>query len=143
MIKILTKHLIVRYLISGVTSASINLLIFSIFFYIFSVHYIVSNVIAFSVAFFVSLVLQKFWTFRDHSTDKMHIQGTLYLFSSLFGLLINTTVLYICVDFFGFLPIIGVIVAGVATALCTFQISRRFIFNQKSNETLSIHTEDR
>jgi putative flippase GtrA len=130
MIKVFTKHLLVRYIISGGTSATVNLSIFALFFYVFQIHYIVSNVIAFSVAFGVSLVLQKFWTFRDHSTDNIHIQGLLYLFNSLFGLVINTTVLYICVDFFGVMPIIGVIIAGISTALCTFQISRRYVFNQ-------------
>ena len=127
----LTKHTIIRYIISGGTSATVNLSVFSLFFYIFHLYYIFSNIIAFILAFSVSLVLQKFWTFRDHSTENMHIQTILYLFSSLFGLAINTGVLYICVDFFGILPILGVVVAGISTALCTFPISRKYIFNQK------------
>lgn len=131
MIDFLTKHLIIRYLISGGTSAAVNLSVFSLLFYIFHIHYIISNIIAFLIAFGVSLVLQKFWTFQDHSTDRIHIQGILYLFSSLFGLGVNTLVLYICVDFFGTIPIVGVIIAGISTALCTFPISRRYIFNQK------------
>ena len=130
MIKQFTKHLIVRYIISGGTSALVNLSVFSLLFYIFRVHYIVSNIIAFILAFGVSLVLQKFWTFQDHSTDKIHIQGFLYLFTSLLGLCVNTFVLYICVHFFGLLPIVGVIIAGITTALCTFPISRKYIFNQ-------------
>jgi len=130
MIKVLTKHLLVRYVISGGTSATVNLSIFALFFYIFHLHYIIANVIAFSMAFGVSLMLQKFWTFRDTSTENMHIQGMLYLLNSLLGLCINTTVLYISVDFFGILPIIGVVIAGLSTALCTFQISRRYVFNQ-------------
>ncbi len=131
MISKLTKHLLVRYIISGGTSAAVNLSVFSLFFFIFHIHYIISNVIAFSVAFSVSLVLQKFWTFRDHSTDNLHIQGLLYLFNSLFGLCINTIILYVCVHFFGILPITGVVIAGLITAVCTFQISRRYVFNQK------------
>ena len=131
MISKLTKHLIVRYIISGGTSAVVNLTFFSLFFYIFHIYYIISNVIAFVIAFCVSLVLQKFWTFRDHSIDNIHIQSLLYLFSSLFGLVVNTLVLYICVDFLGILPIFGVIIAGISTALCTFPISRKYIFNQK------------
>lgn len=84
---------------------------------------------AFSVAFFVSLFLQKFWTFRDHSTENMHIQGMYYLLNSLLGLAINTTVLYVCVDYLKFIPIVGVIIAGICTALVTFQISSRYVFN--------------
>lgn len=131
MIRILTKHLIVRYIISGGTAASVTLLTFSLFFYIFHIHYLIGNIFSFSIGFFVSLGLQKFWTFQDHSTDNIHIQGLMYLFSSLFGLCINTLVLYICVHFFGVLPIIGVIIAGIATALTTFPISRKYIFNRQ------------
>jgi len=136
MISKFTKHLIVRYIISGGTAAFVNLSFFALFFYIFHVNYLIANVIAFIIAFFVSLTLQKFWTFRDHSTDRIHIQGILYLFSSLFGLGVNTLVLYICVDFLGFLPIIGVIIAGIATALCTFPISRKYIFNQEATKEI-------
>ncbi len=132
MINYFTKHLIVRYIISGGTSAFVNLSVFSLLFYIFHIHYLISNIIAFVLAFGVSLVLQKFWTFKDLSTDRIHIQGILYLLSSIFGLGVNTLVLYVCVHFFGILPIIGVIIAGICTALCTFPISKKYIFNQGS-----------
>lgn len=128
MISYFTKHLIVRYLISGGTSATINIGIFSALFYYYDFYYIFSNVIAFAIAFCVSLVLQKFWTFQDHSTDNIHIQGLVYLVSSLFGLGLNTLVLFISVDIFGVEPIIGVIIAGTLTAICTFQINKRYIF---------------
>jgi putative flippase GtrA len=134
MIKIFTKHLIVRYIISGGISATVNLSIFSLLFYVFRMHYILSSIIAFALAFFVSLSLQKFWTFRDHSTDNMHIQGFYYLLSSLLGLSVNTVVLYALVHYLHFIPIVGQIVAGISTALCTFPISRKFIF--KERETL-------
>src|SRR5690348_4837949 len=107
MIKVFTKHLLVRYIISGGTSAVVNLSLFALFFFVLHVHYIISNVIAFCLAFFVSLGLQKFWTFKDHSTDNIHVQTFLYLLNSLFGLLINTSILYICVHFLSIHPFIG------------------------------------
>jgi putative flippase GtrA len=131
MIKYFTRHLIVRYIISGGTSALVNLSFFSLLLYVFHVHYIVSSVIAFSVGFLVSLTLQKFWTFRDHSTDNIHVQGFLYLLNSLFGLCVNTLILYISVHYFGLMPLAGQIIAGIGTALCTFQISRKYVFNQE------------
>ncbi|MFA5889116.1 MAG: GtrA family protein [Candidatus Paceibacterota bacterium] len=124
------RHIIIRYVISGGTSAFVNLSLFSLFLYIFQIHYIISSVIAFTFGFLVSLILQKFWTFRDHSTDNIHVQSFLYLLNSLFGLCVNTLVLYISVHYLGFMPLIGQIIAGICTALCTFQISRRYVFNQ-------------
>lgn len=130
MIAYFTKHLIFRYLVSGGTSASVNIGIFSVLHYYFGLYYIISNVFAFVIAFFVSLVLQKFWTFQDHSTENIHMQGLFYLASSLFGLGINTLVLYISVDLINLPPIIGVIIAGAFTAVCTFQINKRYIFTK-------------
>lgn len=127
---VLEEHTILRYIISGGTSAAVNIALFSLIFYIFHIHYIISNIIAFCFAFFVSLSLQKFWTFRDHSKEDMHVQGLFYLLNSLLGLGINTTVLYICVDYFKIMPLLGVIIAGICTALVTFQISSRYIFKK-------------
>ncbi len=133
MIAHFTKHLIVRYLISGGTSAVVNVGIFSLLHYYFGFYYIFSNVVAFCIAFCISLVLQKFWTFQDHSTENMHVQGLFYLVSSLFGLGVNTTILYISVDLVGLPAIVGVIIAGILTAVCTFQINKRYIFKQTVN----------
>jgi putative flippase GtrA len=126
-----TRHILIRYIISGGTAASVNLFVFAVFFYQFKIHYLISNIIAFSMAFGVSLTLQKFWTFKDHSTENIHVQTVLYLANSLFGLAVNTLLLYVSVDILGFMPLAGVILAGIGTALCTFQISRRYVFNSK------------
>ncbi|MHB1316294.1 MAG: GtrA family protein [Minisyncoccota bacterium] len=123
-----TKHLIVRYLISGGTSASINLGVLSLLYYIYNIYYIYSAIVAFLVSFFVSLFLQKFWTFEDYSKDKMSIQVGKYLFTSLIGLSLNTLFLYILVDHFHLYVYMGQIIAGGLVACITFSISRKFVF---------------
>ncbi len=132
MIKKFIQHTIVRYIIGGGTSAVINLFVFYVCNSVFHIHYLVASVIAFIIAFFVSLSFHKFWTFRDHSTDNLHTQGFLYLLNSLFGLGLNTLILYICVHYFSLLPLIGQIIAGALTAFCTFFISKHFVFKTKS-----------
>jgi len=126
--RVLNKYILLRYVISGGTSAAVNLSLFFYLYEVVKVYYIFASIIAFSVAFLVSLVFQKYWTFRDHSTENLHIQSFLYLLNSLFGLGINTLVLYICVEYFGMWPLFGQIVAGLVTASCTFFISRNYIF---------------
>ena len=130
MIKKLTKHLIIRYIISGGTSAFFNLATFFCLYHFLHIYYLFASIIAFILAFFVSLILQKFWTFRDHSRENMHIQIGKYFLASIFGLAINTGLLYIFVDGLHAHPLIGQILAGGLTACCTFPISRRYIFNQ-------------
>lgn len=123
-----TKHLIVRYIISGGTSAAINLGVLSFLYYIQHMYYLYAAIIAFIVSFLISLVLQKFWTFEDHSRDHMYGQVGKYLLSSLFGLSLNTFFLYILVDHFHFFVYMGQIIAGGLVACITFFISRKFIF---------------
>lgn len=126
----LTKHLLVRYVISGGTSAGINLSILSLLYYVFHIYYIMASIVAFMVAFFVSLILHKFWTFGDHSMIDIHKQAGKYLANSLLGLVINTFILFICVDILHLYVYMGQIVAGILTACVTFFISRDYIFNK-------------
>lgn len=131
MIKIFTKHLIFRYLIAGGTSASINLGILSLLYYAFGMYYLYAAIVASVIAFCVSLLLHKFWTFEDFSRHDMHIQIGKYMITSLFGLGLNTLFLYIAVDFFHLYVYIGQIVAGASVACITFFISRNLIFKGK------------
>jgi len=136
MIEKIIGFTIVRYLIGGSTSAFVNLSIFYFLNSVIGIHYITSSVFAFIASFFVSLFFHKFWTFRDHSTKNMHIQSLYYLLNSLFGLALNTTILYICVDNFNILPLQGQIIAGLLTACCTFFISKNIIFSKKEGQPI-------
>src|SRR3989344_4786073 len=97
MIRKLTKHLLVRYVISGGVSAVVDLSLL----YLFDLymHYLIAATLAFAVAFSVSFTLQKFWTFKDLSTDGIHKQSAIYLVTSLFGLSLNTLLMYIFVGY--------------------------------------------
>lgn len=131
MIKYFKQYIVVRYIIGGGTSAFINLSILYILNSIFGVYYLTANIIAFMIAFFFSWAFHKFLTFRDHSTENMHRQGALYFLASIFGLSLNTLILYISVDLIHLPVLVGAIIAGGLTACCTFFISKHFVFNPK------------
>ena len=96
--KYFTQHTVVRYIIGGGTSAVVNLSLLFFLNSIIGIYYLTASIVAFIAGFFVSWAFHKFWTFRDHSTNNLHTQGGLYLLSSLFGLSLNTLILYIAVD---------------------------------------------
>ena len=131
--KRLTKHLIIRYIISGGTSAAVNVGVLSLLYYVYHVYYLYAAIIASIVAFFLSLYLHKFWTFEDFSNHKTHIQVGKYMINSLFGLGLNTLFLYILVDHFHFFVYAGQIITGGSVACITFFISRSFVFNGKKD----------
>ena len=128
--EILDKNVAFRYIISGGTSAFVDLSLLYMFNSVLGIHYLVSSVFAFCVAFFVSFILQKFWTFKNHSTDDIHKQIFTYLGTSLFSLGLNTLLMYVFVDYFGIMVLLSQIFAGIIVACFTFFISRR-VFKYK------------
>ena len=134
MIKRFTKYTLVRYVISGSTSAGVNLSVLYLFNTIIGVFYLTASIIAFIVAFFVSLVLHKFWTFKDHSLDGIHKQGAMYLMTSLFGLSLNTMLMYIFVSLLHIWVLIAQIFAGIMVAGFTFFLSKHLVFKNGKTE---------
>src|SRR3989344_279145 len=71
--KIIIQKLInwqaIRYIISGGTGAVVNLATLFVLVHFFQVWYLLSVIMAFVVAFFVSFSMQKFFTFNDDSLE--------------------------------------------------------------------------
>lgn len=128
MIQKLNQFILFRYVVSGGTSASVDLVILYFLNSTLGMHYLWAATLAFCVAFFVSFVLQKFWTFRHRSTDRIHLQAAMYLVSSLIGLGLNTFFMYLFVDKVGLSVLGAQVVAGILVACCTFFISRHIVF---------------
>lgn len=125
------KYVVLRYIASGGTSAVVDLLLLSFLHHVAGIHYLFSSVIAFAVAFLVSFVLQKFWTFKNVSTEGIHKQSFIYLGSSIFSLGVNTLLMYVFVEKIHLAVLLSQIFAGGIVACFTFFISRR-IFKYKS-----------
>jgi len=133
-----TKHVVVRYVISGSLAGLTTILVLYILNGFLGWYYLLSSVLAYLSGFVISFSLQKFWTFRSHgeATSK---QLFMYLGSSLFGLVLNTMLMYIFVEhLFVSLPVvlkfrvlISEFVVGLLVACVTFFISRNIIFKYK------------
>src|SRR3989344_485755 len=122
---ILDGNVAFRYIISGGTSAVVDLILLYILNSVLGFHYLISAIIAFSTAFFISFILQKFWTFRNHSKEGIHGQAFIYLGSSLFSLGLNTLLMYLFVDYFHIMVLLSQVFAGAIVACFTFFISRK------------------
>lgn len=124
MIQKLNQHVLFRYIVSGGTSATVDLILLYFLNSILHMHYLWAAGLAFAVAFCVSFVLQKFWTFKNHSTENIHKQIMLYLCTSLFGLSLNTLLMYVFVDHLNLNVILSQIFAGAMVACGSFFLSR-------------------
>lgn len=131
----LTQHVIVRYVISGGTAAVTDLGLLYVLNSYVGLHYLVASALAFIGSFFVSFLLQKFWTFKSHE-EKTHKQVIMYLGNSLFGLGLNTILMYIFVDYIHIQVLVSQIFAGALVAFCTFFISRNLVFKYKNQNQI-------
>jgi putative flippase GtrA len=129
LIKFFTKHTAIRFIISGGTSAVVDLTLLYIFNVTWGIHYLLAAILAFLCAFFVSFTLHKFWTFKSHEV-KTRKQVVLYFAASLFGLFLNTLFMYIFVDYFLMHVIVAQILTGGIVAFSSFFISRRYVFKR-------------
>src|SRR3989344_6090452 len=124
----------VRYLIAGGTSTAIDLGILYVLTEFAGWWYLVSATAAFIVAFFVSFILQKFYTFnnRDTSRKAVAMQGAFYFTLALTNLGINTILMYALVEWAGVWYFLAQIIAAAALAVESFFIYRFVIFHPQA-----------
>ncbi len=115
---------IVKYILSGGSAAVVNIGSFKILHDYFSLWYILSSIGAYSIAFFVSFILQKFWTFNNLSKDMIRREVVFFLVYNIFGLALNTSLVYMFVEFLLLNAILAQIIAGLLVALCSFFVYR-------------------
>lgn len=120
---------ILRYLISGAVVVAVDILFLHFFTNVFGIWYLLSSVVAFMIAFVVSFLLQKFWTFTNKSLAKIKGQLFKYFVASLVNLVVNTIMLYVFVDIFKINYNLGQVVTVGIIAVFLFFVYRDKIFN--------------
>lgn len=122
---------IIKYLVAGGTSTSIDILVFTALTYWVGLWYIISSISSFIIAFGVSFLLQKFWTFRDKNTDNIARQTYLYFIVAIANLGISTLLIYIFVDYIHIHKFVSKVIANIIIAAESFFVYRHFIFAKK------------
>lgn len=141
---LLSKYEGLRYFVAGGTAGVTDLGLLYLFHNIIGIHYLIAASIAFVIAFFMSFIFHKFWTFKSHD-ERTHKQVVMYFGTSLLGLVLNTSLMYVFVDHFEVNVILSQVIVGLLVACCTFFISRNLVFkfNKLKYEASRIHTENR
>ncbi len=139
--KLNSHKVYVKYVISGGTAAFVDLVLLYALIDIFKVYYLLSASIAFLVAFFVSFYLQKFWTFRDNSREKIYKQISLYFAVGTTNVCINAAGMYVLVEHilpeiviagkFNATYVVSQIIMGAFIAVSSFLIYKFVIFKKK------------
>ena len=131
----LEKHVALRFIMAGGTSAFVDLVFLYIFNSVLNMHYLLAAILAFLIAFCFSFTLHKFWTFKSHE-ERAHKQAIMYMGTSLFSLCLNTLLMYIFVDYIHIQVLLSQIFVGIIVAFSSFFISRNFVFKYKQNQNI-------
>jgi len=129
-IGIFKRNILLRYFVAGFTAAFTNIFLLYVFTEFLKIWYVYSSALSFIVALFISFILQKFWTFADKEITKAHRQFIRYFLVGIFGVLLNTLLIYIFVEFLGVWYILGQIFTGVIIAVINFFLYKMLIFKK-------------
>lgn len=119
---------VLKFLVAGGLALATNLFVLYICTDILHIYYMVSTVVAFAIAFNVSFILQKFWTFKDPSKGNMHIQLPLYLGVQLMNMALNALLMYVFVEYLHVWYILSQTIIALMIAVSTFFINKVYIF---------------
>lgn len=118
---------VLKFLLTGTIGLSVNLGTFHTL-YVLGVPYLAGSVGAFIVAMCVGFVLQKYWTFEEHTFGRAHTQFMLYVMLTLGNLGVNTLIVYVLVEYTGAHYLVAQTVGAGSVAFVSYFVYRRYIF---------------
>lgn len=86
-----------KFLVAGSIGLGVNLGVYYVL-YELRVPYLMGSIVAFFVAMVVGFVLQKYWTFKDRTSERTHAQFALYAALAFGNLAINTHIVFVLVE---------------------------------------------
>ncbi|MBW3020467.1 GtrA family protein [Candidatus Woesearchaeota archaeon] len=104
------KGHITKYGIISIISTSVDFLIFTTLTKFFLVHYIISNIISYSCGLCTNYPLNRKYNFKSKNKKIAH-QFSFFATISLIGLAINTSLLFIFVNFVGLDALVSKLIA--------------------------------
>jgi putative flippase GtrA len=111
---------VVRFLVAGGTATIVNLAILYVLTDIVGIWYLVSSALAFTLSFFVSFTMQKYWAFRNKDIEKVRSQLPMHLSLALINLVVDVVLVYVFVDIFGMWYLFAQILAAAVISLESF-----------------------
>ncbi|MCX6739556.1 MAG: GtrA family protein [Candidatus Parcubacteria bacterium] len=122
------KIQIIRFLISGGSSAGANLAILYLLTEYAGIHYLQSEIFGFVFGFFITFFLQKFWTFQNMDKKKLPKQMIFTMALAGINFFLNLFFLYALTDLFHFWYFMSEVVIISVLAISNYFIYKNFIF---------------
>lgn len=125
---------VIKFFVAGCLAGGTDLIFLFLFHGLLGWHVVAATTMAFILSFLVSFTLQKFWTFRNYSQDKMFIQLTLYVLNVLLGLYLNGLFMHILVTDHNVWYLLAQIIVNLALGVWNFIVYKFIVFKNETNE---------
>lgn len=116
-----------KFVVAGGLSTVANFVVLYTLTEFAHIYYLASATVAFIVAFVVSFVLQKFWTF-DQNTGAAHTQIALYFIAAMVNLVATVGLLYLFTDLLHMWYMLSAFFTALIIAIASFFLYRSVIF---------------
>ncbi len=117
-----------RFLVSGITATALQVALLFGFTEFLKVPYLVSASVAMLIAYGLSFVLQKHWSFKNSDTSKTKRQLALYAGFVSFNIALNAALLWFFVHELFLWYVFAQLVAAVAIALLSYVVYKKVLF---------------
>ena len=120
----------ISFVIVGLITTTVNILVFISLTEIFNIYYLVSNAIAWIVAVVFAYFANRKWVFRSNNKNIL-IEFLLFVSSRIFSLLLETTLLFVSVEILHINEIIAKVVISAIVVLCNYLTGKLFVFKRR------------
>ena len=122
-----------RYLIFGALTTLVNIVAYSILYYVFHINNATSNIIAWIIGATFAYITNKLYVFNSKvNTKKDLLKEILYFYGCrLLTLIIDEAIMIVTVDKFGWNALLMKIIANIIVIVLNFVFSKILIFKKK------------
>ena len=121
---------IIRFIIVGGIATIIDYIVFFLLHDYLRVNTLISNIISFTVSVIYNYIASINWVFEVNTNLDKKKQFIVYIILSIIGLVINTGIVYLCVDILNMFSLIGKVIA--TTIVMTYNFITRKMFLEKA-----------
>ena len=118
---------IIKFVIVGGISTVIDYIIFFILHDILKWNTIISNVLGFTVSVIYNYIASIKWVFDVNKDNDQKKQFIIFITLSIIGLIINTGIVYVCVDIIKLYSLIGKVIATAIVMVFNFITRKAFL----------------
>ena len=118
---------IIKFVIVGGISTVIDYIIFFILHDILKWNTIISNVLGFTVSVIYNYIASIKWVFDVNKDNDQKKQFIIFITLSIIGLIINTGIVYVCVDIMKLYSLIGKVIATAIVMVFNFITRKAFL----------------